>query len=90
MLVGMAETDQEKWLRRVRDAAIEAVTSGAGEEEIRAAVAEGVREGRRILDLRRPAAGLSATQTDADRRPAELHVRPGSAVERLLNVTRNL
>jgi hypothetical protein len=49
--------DRELWLRRIRDAAIEATQSGATPEQIAEQVADGIREGMRLAEIRRAAYG---------------------------------
>jgi hypothetical protein len=49
--------DRELWLRRIRDAAIEATQSGATAEQVAEQVADGIREGQRLAGIRRAAYG---------------------------------
>lgn len=44
---------RERWTRRAADAATEAVLAGATDDEIRAAVEAGIREGHRVAAIRR-------------------------------------
>jgi hypothetical protein len=58
--------DRELWLRRARDAAIEATLSGATAEQIADQIAEGIREGLRVAGIRQAAAdGMSELERRA-------------------------
>ncbi|BCJ64163.1 hypothetical protein [Polymorphospora rubra] len=80
----MTETPQQRWTRRLRDAAIEATLAGVSEAELRAALDDGLAEGRRGLALRR--GELPAPPTAARHRAGPV-APPGSAAERLLKAT---
>lgn len=75
------ETDVERWTRRAKDAAAEAVRFGGGPDEIRAAVEAGIREGQRDVNI---LAGTVAREA----RPANRYVpEQGSAIADLLRAT---
>lgn len=83
MVDGMAttETQGERWTRRAKDAAIEAVAAGVDPDEFRLTVEAGIREGERVKALRSGTSVPSATP-----RPRAVPEQ-GSAIEALLRST---
>lgn len=84
VVMASSESDRERAVRRLRDAAITAVECGADVNELAAALREGVNEGRRLNALR---AGTPTLDVPVPRRP-EYTPEPGSAVAELLQATR--
>ncbi|WBB94155.1 hypothetical protein [Verrucosispora sp. WMMC514] len=77
----MTTSDRDRWVQRLRDAAIEATCLGADRDELDEALTEGVEEGLRLLALR------SGTAAPAPRLPQPREATTGGALARLTAAT---